>query len=670
LREPSRAIVFAGTIFAIALDLLGFSYIYSTLWNNVGKFPAESFAVSRADARSVRALCFDSKNLSRNIATSPHFPKGPRAIAIPIRRKPDSAGQLGQLGPSSSLFYSAGNQTIYAIDDLDEADVTHLDDLTFWGIVDAKDVARVLSEPSFAPTCTAPVSDEGITEAYWATKGTFVLHHWAYLYDAAVSDRKPVHAQYGYFVSRLSHRIQVALDALGPTPFVRVAWVMYWFLGICYCVAFLIVFRSSLPIAAIGLAWQIGLFASIGAFTIVLAPGYHWTRELVMILPPLLFSCNGISQYRNPRTYARITILGLVAIALGYLLDPSVAIVATACSALAILATYWRAIGRAIGARLPLAIAFGFAALATIVGVLIVDASNLAYIVSHTMGFAASAFADPARNRILVLNVFVALVGIVLCVCRKAPITAAYFAFISIVTYEFYIITPDSFHFAKYVEYTVPLYVLLASLLLAYLPRFVPPARWRSLETAGAVVFTVYILATPLAALSQLPETWQLRMVDSVGIPYFKSTPLTINNRLIDANLNSETVTRLRAFPVNIASDFIVSPLDKYLLMLYDQHNGYPSVDATAWLDNDTAILTMEGAIASRHKTALIDSEILAVNPLAADLSSNPTIGSANSQSVLNVKSRIRMNELASYLFDHCSVTPADSRRLWYVARC
>lgn len=658
-------------IVGVGLSLALFTYVYSWLWVFVGRFPAESLEVGRSDAESARALCYDPQNRSRlfSVASKPYGLNGPEMLAMPVITKAWPSPDIGLFADSRALFYSSQNGSLYALNQLGNDDRAHINTLSFWYALRPVVVRRFMSRiDSFSPTCNVPFTDRGMTEAYWSTKGEAVIHHWSFLYDASFSDGKPVHAQYGWLLSLSARRIAVALGLAGPTGFVRVAWWLYWAVGMLYVAAFLYVFRAVPLVAAVGLAGQIALFTSVGAFSILLAPGYHWTRELVMILPPLSLAVatrlQGAARRRGILVPAG---LGMAVIA--DLIDPTFTLISVGCFALALAIHEQATLRRAAGLRPFLMLAAAVLVACAIAGVAITDRSNVTYIVLQVFSVGAAAFTNPGRTQMFLVDLALALIAIGLTWFRRLPPTAAYFALLSVVVYNFYVITPDEFHFYKYVEYTVPLFVSLGIAIFELLPRALPRGASAFMSTA-LFVGVLALVAKGQQNLTGLHPEWQLRLYNSFGEPYFISSRTTINGRIIDANLNADALARLRSFPAAASHDYIISPLDKYLIFLYDVHNGFDLTDATGWLNSDAKLSDIERAILQRRATLLLDSAIFEVNPLAALLSTHPILGNVNQQSVLNLKSRIRMNELGAFVVSHCRIVPAGSSREWFSGRC
>ena len=599
-----------------------------------------------------------------SFAPAPYGQPGAGVVALTVDQ-PLKSSDLNALSTSQSLFYSDIDRKVYMIDQLKPDDERELKFLAFYHNLDRSDVARAIRLRKGA-SCQVPASDRGITEAYWAGKGTAVLHHWSYLYDSSFSDGRPVHAQYGSLVSRVSRAIATSAHMAGPTGFVRTAWLVYLAVGCLYLAFYFSVFRGNLLIAAVGAAWQFSTFASIGLFSIILAPGYHWSRELAMILAPVciaLWSRSGIGRL----AMSIVLVLGMAG--LGYALDPTFVLIAAACVVVSYVIYYQTEI-RSWFSRKPLQASLGVFAIVLVVGAVgYADLSNLSYVFANIMSFASTALNQPSRMTALYTNVGVAALGLILASRKWVSPIVAYFCVLSVIVYAFFLITPDEFHFAKYVEYVVPMYVALFISADTYLRTHGWYAKLNVVVRPALMISTVILLVRGLQLATASPPYYQLRMVDSLGSPYFASRQVQINGRLIDANINEATVARLEAFPSSEPAAYLISPLDKYVEMLYDRHNGFDSVDFTAWLDNDGKMRSVAEKIMRKHASVVIDSQAITAHPDAGISDSNRILGTVNFPSVLNVESRIREAELTAILIAACRVsTPIDA--FWLVVRC
>lgn len=655
---------------SILAVVAGYLSIYIALAYLVGRFPAESFAVSRSDSAAMAAFCYDPNDEARNIALrgTKLGHAGATMLSLPVIGQPRTAGDLGQLAASRALFYSADDNTIYVINPLDTIDVAHLKSLAFWKIIRASDATRIHAQAaSFAPSCPDPVTDRGITEGYWASKGTAVVHHWAFLYDASVADGKPVHAQYGRLVSRMARWLAQSLGQNGPSSFVRAAWAIYCCLGLVYIAAFAYTFRGYPAVAGVGLACQLAAFVAVDAFSITLAPGYHWSRELVMIVPAVVFASLPRPAPLTPQKRVIAIALVFAAGAGCFALDPTFSLVAIASSLLALAVRYQKALRTATGKR-PFQIgAVLCAGLVLIVVLLRADASNIWYITYMTGNIVGTVFSDPSRTPVIIITFTVAAIMLVLAAFEFVSVITAYFAFISVAVYTYYVITPDAPHFAKYVEYVVPVYVAVAVDVLRVFGRAL---RARSIPFAAALLLITFtVLGNSVPSIVAAPKNWELRTFDMFGSPYFSPITAIVNHRTIEADLNERTIRRLQQLP-SAVTDYIISPLDKYVLFLYDRHNGLDVVDGESLLASDAQLNGIQSTIIGRHASVLIDTDVFTVNPLAGILSTHPVMGQANDQSVINTKERIRTAELAEYLSTHCATSPEPKTTFWIVAHC
>jgi hypothetical protein len=484
------------------------------------------------------------------------------------------------------------------------------------------------------------------------------------LYDAAVFDGKPVHAQYGTLVSVLAKWVLSALNSVGPTNFVRLAWWLFCIVGIMEMLLLYAIFRSMPPIGAVAVAAQTLAFTSLGTFSILLAPGYHFTRELVMLLPPLVI----MLRHRYSENRLAQVAVTIAAIALSYTLDPTYALFAFASMTLALLVVkrevlmQWGSINKRAAVTL---VALSLALIATLI---IVDRSNLQYILTEALAFGRDLFWNSQRNYVIFFNFSVAFLVLAIAWSRRAATTTVYFALISVVVFLYYAITPDDFHYGKYVAYTIPFYASLGAAVYGPISNFLGITKTAIIDKLVLGLSAIFLIAS-LSNLASLPKFWQLRIFDSENRAYFVSRQAVINGRLLEANVNDNTIEKLRTFPKNLQYSFIVSPLDKYILFLYDRHNGFDSVDFEATMASDAALEKAEEQVTAPHQTTILDKSVLIVNPLSGILSNHPTLGAANDQSVLSIAEQIRYSELAARLLEKCGSQIIDGGD-WIYIKC
>ena len=729
-------------LFGCSLAL--FFLIYIVLWPFVGRFPAESMNVIEAGGAASRLLCYSPQDTYRNIVLSPfRAATNNRVLSLSVNGIL-TAEESNDITASRDLFFARQVNKLFAINFLTPADVSLISALESQGHVNSQDALRFKTAAlSFGPPCVIPLADPGVTEAYWATKGTAVLHHWAFLYDSSVHDGRPAHAQYGYLVSNLASIVARIVPifspatVFGPTLFVRVAWMLFALVGFTYIICMFRFFSRDPLLVFLAITFQIYLFVSLFPFSILLAPGYQWTRELVLLWPTIWLIIKG--RTTNVRSVSVISFFVLIAVG-AFLLDPTfflLSVIALSISAV----LYFRS--RLLKGALEHASLNGFLTLgaaATIAFLFTTDHSNISYAIQHVIMMGNITAIGEHKLLIIALNWFTAMALIWLSLRRSVSFISLYFAIVSFGALAYYFTMPDEFHFAKYIAYLVPMYLCFAEWLLdragglrssisnllstenatsqiiqlctvvaaagALILALALPdlktffsfiasgnsavqfgflclffALWilerahyyrfpfrklrgvalKSVFAFGALSFitaSVYTLYTP-------PWAWQLRIIDSLGQPYFRSSPHLIDGRLIDANLNSRTTSELGAFPGTAKFDYIVSPLDKYILFLYDAHNGFNSPDFVSSLDSAAKLSIIENMLLSSHATIEVSYRSLSVNPLAGILSNNPIIGTIDDQSALDIKARIRMAELSSFLLSHC---PSNKQNEYWIS--
>lgn len=90
----------------------------------------------------------------------------------------------------------------------------------------------------------------------------------------------------------------------GPTAFVKVAWILFGIIGVAYILLLHLLFPENPFIVTIALLFKIFLFLSLGQFYMLLAPGYHWFRDIIIILIPYL-TIQLQNAYLNKNIYSK-----------------------------------------------------------------------------------------------------------------------------------------------------------------------------------------------------------------------------------------------------------------------------------------------------------------------------------------------------------------------------
>lgn len=641
---------------------------YVSLLPFVGSFPAEDAREVLPGSYLVEALCLPERG---DPATQPVSTPAPPALKVEQGLAPMPRGLFEK---SRSFYFSERTGKVIALDDdFDEGEVGKLWMLETQRSVSRKALLSFLAEADrYYVPCGHPAIDRGLTEGYWATKGASVLHHWVHLYEGGLSGS--AHVQYGYALPWSVHRILEASGSLGPTSFVRLSWFAFAACGLAYIALFLHLFRSHPWLALAALIVKIHFFVRIGPFALLLAPGFHWYRELVLVALPALLApvASSWSAGGWRSAWPRLLAAGAGLLAC-LLLEPTFFLVAVLCALLALLwgnfgriADFTRAHRRAF---LILLLALAAALLALV----ILESSNLAYIAQKLRG---DDLVTPEAKYLKRTLAVCAAAVVFLLFLRGRPQTVlqGYFALVALFSSLYYLITPDVFHFYKFGEYMIPFTVGLVGLVIdrygGWVTSHVALPR-RSLAVAGALGFVALAVMTA-GRLRTPPAEWERRIKDSFGAPYFKAAPFTINGRLIRADMSERLAEHLREFPAATRFDFLLTPFDKYVTFLYDRTSGFGAPDVIAWLDSSAKLARALRLTAGsdRPVRVLLDEAVLDVDTRAGIQASHPVLGSLHLASKLNLKARLRAAELAAELLARCTEEERPGAKGWRLLRC
>jgi hypothetical protein len=641
---------------------------YVTLLPFVGSFPAEDVRESLPGSYFAETLCLPERGVP---GTHPGSALTPPALKMEQGLAPMPGGLFEK---SSSLYFSERSGEVLALDQVDEGDENKL-----WMLETQRSVSRArltsfLEESDrYYPECAVPSIDRGLTEGYWATKGASVLHHWVHLYEGGLPGG--AHAQYGYAIPWSVREILQRSASLGPTTFVRLSWFVFAACGLAYIAIFLYLFRGHPRLALAALLLKVFFFTRIGPFAILLAPGFHWFRELVLVAVPaiLLSGASSWSAVGPRRAWPRLVAAG-AALLLCALVEPTFFLVAVFCAVVAVLWGNYPAIADRVTANrrffLPLLVILAAATIA----VLAPQHSKLAYIAQKLRG--DDLVVPTAKYASRTLVICAAALGFLL-VLRGRPrnVLHGYFALVALFASLYYFVTPDVFHFYKFAEYAVPFGVALAVFVVdrygAWVRSHVAVPRWW-LSGATAIGFVV-VAALAAGHLRARPAEPERRIKDSFGVPYFQAASYTINGRVIRANMSERLAEHLRAFPAATRFDFMLSPFDKYVTFLYDRTNGFSAPDLIGWLDSSDKLERASRLTAGSDRPILVllDEAILDVDPRLGIHEAHPTLGPLHLASKLNLKSRLRASDLAVELMARCEVDENPGAKSgWRLLRC
>lgn len=633
----------------------------------VGSFPAEDIAESIPRDSLNQTIC-----LSNSRAEGGYDESYPKLKTSALTLNPISKRLLNI---SPSIYYSERQNLIVAIDRIDESTTNTLLALSMKGFFSRADVEDfLLNANNYYQECEPVLSDAGVTEAYWSLKGTSVLHHWVHLYESSVSGSN--HAQYGYFTTWLSRSLLSQFNQEGPTNFVKLSWFVMYLFGITYLIVFMYFFKDRIKAASLSLIFKIVLFTYLGNFCLLLAPGFHWFRDFILLVAPIMFIKFFI---KNSEFNLNLSLLrkafGCIAFVFCYLVEPTFFIVSILCLFAAYLRNEYNFVAshfKKINKRAILILTA--LVLTMIVYLVFLQLGNILYVLDKLINNNSGLFNWDLRFLITGFTVSCLAVWFLIFGSKGSNyLLHSYFSFIALFSGIYFLITPDIFHFIKYMEYCIPFFFMMGVLCFDYFDSKCSlnvgkkVKLYNSLET----ILSTSMIFLIVYSLISTPSEWQLRIKDSFGDAYFQTKDYIINGRLIKADMSQDLFQHLNSFPIERKFDYIVSSDDKYLTFLYDRNNGFGTPDLVPWMDSQKRLNDAIQKI-SNHKGSrvLLDKKLLYVNPSLSIQLENSLMKRINSASKLNIKARYRVSELASYLKENCTSISHVDRSNWQILRC
>ena len=610
---------------------------------------------------------------------------------------------------SEALYFSKQTNMIYAQDKIDNISLTYLWMMKQDGELLDSNLADLYNQAQrFYSPCVTPLSPRGLTEGYWASKGTSVLHHWAHLYEAVVPGG-PKLAQYGYLVPSLTQKVLSMQGVEGPTNFVRVSWFIFCVLGIFYIAAFFLLFPEDIFITSLFILVQIFVFFSLKQFYLLLAPGYHWFRELVVVALPLLY----IKLFSYPVTENKSAnsfnwqnfLIFFSSLALSYYLEPLYTLLSLACIIFSYLWCNRLKISQILmsGGN----VIYSLAALTVclpIFGVIFYGTQKLAYIIDKLSNGDFGLFNIFAAYKLIVyFLMFISSVVLLASKGTEKSFRLNYFALISMFISIYYFVLPDDAHFIKYLEFYVVflaavyysgllnndkvisfvkrnyIYRLVENIFISVgagfnYSRFAGTIEARLVKGAAQTAIIFILAGACYNQVVKIDYGHPERMYRDIwsGKPYFSSERIEINNRIIYADLSEDAIQHLKSFPNEVRSDFVISSYDKYLAFLYDRRNGFAAPDFSSWLNSAKRTDEIWDRI-STTKTpinVIVDLNDLEVDARAALLKGNINFKGLAKASGLNMKSKFRVAELIHSVLNYCDIEDDLVSAEWVVARC
>lgn len=646
-------------------------FFYTTNFQKVGKFPAEFASANfvSSDSALLDQLCINSNNYSDlNESISKNAPQ------IKLNKNLNN-NEIAQLDAAHSLYFSHTKNTIEAIDKISEHDLNFLENLIEAEKVTSEDVYKLKFDAKLYFSYCAPDStNRDFTEAYWAAKGTFTAHHWAHLYEATVQDGKSSKAQYGYFVPYAAKITLDFFEAQGPLNFIRLCWFIFFIVSALYLIIFNNLFNNQ-PRWLVGfmLLFKIHMFSKLGTFSILLAPGYHWTRELVIVAIPFLVALL-INSKANTQKKENILLKSLfIFFPVLLLIDPIFFCFSVLSLGLAYFLINAQRFLFLIKSHPKFNALLLGALLLFICFIIFFGFNNIVYALNKLI-YGDYHLIQKRTKDFITVNALVVLafVTIIACTVAKRNILTIYFSFITCIAALYYYITPDRFHFFKFIEYSTPFLTLSLIHLITILKKFIsfqvklihaPEFR---LNNPAKIIFIGFVLMRVVSDFQyknqELPVDW---------IEYSTEKEFIINKRIMRANLSEFAASHLSAFPIGQKFDILISPFDKYLIFLYDTHNGSPSPDFIAWLDSTAKLQTMiASANSGSNKIVMIDESLFELNSLQGFFSDHQIMGPAAYASKLSVKARLRAMDYANHVSSNCQAINTSVDSDWKLYDC
>lgn len=653
-----RLFAYRAFVFLTLALVLVFPYKY--LFGLVGAFPAESVNDAHPSSYARDAVCYENTR-------DKYLPK------LSISESEDLDLDL-LLGRFHSLYFDKGSGFVYAMDILGADEQNLLEFFARKSLIDSDWYGFQAQAVSYYSECIYPI-DKGLAEAYWATKGTSVLHHWAHLYDGTLGFGG--YSQYGYLVPFVSQFFVAHSASNGPSRFIEFSWWVYYLFGLVYFSLLLAIFNKN-PFAVLffGLL-KIAVFLKLGAFAILLAPGFHWSRELIFVSVGALAYWIQVSSEKADRfDWIKFSVIGACLIIMLYFLDPIYCAISLALLFIASILKF-RAFVFELLHRSPLMMSIVAVGVLISLGLLVFlgGATKLQYIYEKLSTLGGSLFALGGHDNTIAAMLFI-MAGL-FCVYSMVVrnLLWLYFSLVSMVSIAYYLITPDRFHLFKYIEYSVPMFISIYIAIQASWLRSKFVISSRIAKPIVAALFGLTALGVIQGAIglsNNYPHESQLFTHDYSGNKYFSWKSYLVNSRVINIDASDEFIDHLEKFPGHVKTDYLISPYDKHILFLYDRRNGFGNVDFVASLDSQARL---DGFITllskpNRSFSVLVDMTLVDFKDVPGLYMGSQPLGGLFLSSNLYRKARLRASRIASFVLAEC-VENVDLRAgNWGIFKC
>ncbi len=521
-----------------------------------------------------------------------------------------------------------------------------------------------------------------ITEEYWASKGSSVLHHWMHLLDSS-----SVH--YGTLLRSLSDYFSKFFNKNGPTLEVKIAWIILFFVAPLYSFIFLKLFNNHV-LAYPLLLLKLYFFQKIGLFLLLLGPGFHWLRDLVILLTPILIIWLN-NYYKKKIHNKKFTIIPYLKISTSLLLLFLLSIsdqTFFSISLLSILIVFIVKNLQQIYLSLKQYIKYA------LVIIFIITATNYFFkiIPSTNLSYAINLFVD--NNNLIVLNndyilfllkiaTLITFYVFYLYLFEKDNFYGFYFSISSLMLIFYVLSMPDGFHLDKYLSLIIPtfFYMFLSLKNIIYILfsqfSFFDRIRNRNMDSLKIFIFLIYLATTFSLVFINMYQAYKYTKPNLSELSlysmfdkkiYLNVKDLEINGKFIKANISGNLYKHLSSFPISQEYDFIISPFDKYISAIYKKSNGFGNVDLVRSSDTSLKVEKFKSLINSKTPSfVILDEKILDLNTEYLWPSTGYYGYLANS-SKFDYKAQLRVSNLAQNLLDSCE--HLNKNENWLLLKC
>ncbi len=634
--------------------------------DGVGKFPAEDMVNIQSTSLISSTYCTSSQlNLD--------------PIKLKLNRNLNQE-ELKMIEKAPELILKRSSNEIYVLDIPSKKTESALVVYFKNGTINLQEFNKVfLDKKKFKPYCPNKNFLLDLTEGYWAGKGTSVIHHWAHLFSP-LDNITNLSSQYGSLVSFTSFSLWKIYDGIKIKRLIELAWWMYFIIGVLYIYLFILYFKKELASASFFMALKITLFYKIGSLAIFTAPGFHWSRELCLIAPVIIFNQymqidkNKLSTPKKIFLCAFLLLLSFLLISLDSffsLISIFLIILSSVIINYEELLRWFKKFNKKY--LYFFTIVFVLFASYFLISMMF---QNFSYIISLQPSFfrALDVSADNARYSLLTILSGLIFLFYLKHKNQKDKFPAYYFSLTTIITSLYFFITPDNFHFYKSQEFAMPFYLLVFLEAKNYFKRFSRENHFQNLLKNIGFLLLIFIAIFLVFSLFKFtkPSMQQEIVFNSYGNKFYSNAKkFQINGKEIEANLSDEAAMHLNNFQkVTGKYDFVLSPFDKYILFLYEKNNGFSRPDFISSLTHSELDQVLDKFSNMTNFKIVIDDYIFDLSYNARLLSSHMRLGYLSRGHTTALQARIHAEDFGYYLINSCTKQENESIPGWGVYVC